>query len=98
MCGGLGAELKVDTIEICRIIVGKKKNEWEKVATFCNKYKGQGETARQAILGYLRSCILKSQTATDRIRFAQLIEVFSVPHYDCADATLPMQIAFSLEV
>lgn len=98
MCGGMGEELKVDTIEICRIIVGKKQNEWEKVAAFCAKYKGQGESARQAILGYLRSCILKSTTMKDRMRFATLIEVFSVPHYDCSDAALPMQIAFALEV
>ena len=98
MCGGMGEELKVDTIEICRIIVGKRQNEWGKVAAFCAKYKGQGESARQAILGYLRSCILKSTTMKDRMRFATLIEVFSVPHYDCSDAALPMQIAFALEV
>lgn len=40
MCGGMGEELKVDTIEICRIIVGKKQNEWEKVAAFAQNTKG----------------------------------------------------------
>lgn len=98
MCGGLGETLKVDTIEICRILAARSKTGWEKVEPFCAKYKGQSESARQAILGYLRSCILKSKNAADRQRFSMLMECFITPHYGCADAALVLQIAHAFEV
>ena len=98
MCGGLGETLKIDTIEICRLIAARSKTGWEKVEPFCAKYKGQSESARQAILGYLRSCILKSKNAADRQRFSMLMECFITPHYDCADAALVLQIAHAFEV
>lgn len=97
MNGGIGDEMKADTITLCRAIVSRS-DDWPMVVDFCSKYKGQSEPVRQAILGYLKACLLKSRNRTERVRFASLIECFLEPHYDCGDAALVYQIATSFEV
>jgi DNA polymerase-3 subunit gamma/tau len=97
MNGGTGEEMKVDTITLCRAIVSRS-DDWNAVVDFCNKYRGQSEPVRQAILGYLRACLLKARDRRERVRFAGLIECFLEPHYDCSDAALVYQIATAFEV
>lgn len=97
MVSGMGQELKADTLTLCRAIVDRKDN-WSLVVDFCAKYKGQSEPVRQAILGYLRACILRASSRAERQRFAMLIECFLQPHYDCGDTALVYQIATAFEV
>lgn len=97
MVSGMGGEVKADTISLCRAIVSHK-DDWNMVVTFCNKYKGQSETVRQAILGYLKACLLKSHSRSERSRFISLMECFLEPHYSCSDAALVYQIAMAFEV
>jgi hypothetical protein len=63
------------------------------VKDFMSVYKGQHEAVRQAILGYLKSCILSSKTAKDRQRFTMLIECFVTPFYGNEEAGLVYQLA-----
>ena len=97
MNGGTGDEMKADTITLCRAIVSRS-DEWSMVVDFCTKYKGQSEPVRQAILGYLKACLLKARNRTERVRFASLMECFLEPHYSCSDAALVYQIATAFEV
>lgn len=97
MNGGIGDEMKADTLSLCRAIVSRS-DDWSMVVDFCSKYRGQSEPVRQAILGYLRSCLLKARNRTERVRFAGLIECFLEPHYDCGDTALVYQIATAFEV
>ena len=97
MNGGVGNEMKADTITLCRAIVDRYDN-WNAVVDFCTKYKGQSEPVRQAILGYLKACLMKAENKTKRLRFASLIECFLEPHYDCGDVALLYQIATAFEV
>lgn len=98
MVGGIGEELKADTMTLCRAIIGRK-SDWAAVVDFCGKYKGQSESVRQAILGYLKACLLRSSEARERRRFVMLMECFIQPHYDCGDAALVYQLgnAFDLK-
>lgn len=98
MVGGMGEELKADTMTLCRAIIGRK-SDWGAVVDFCGKYKGQSESVRQAILGYLKACLLRSSEARERRRFVMLMECFIQPHYDCGDAALVYQLgnAFDLK-
>jgi DNA polymerase-3 subunit gamma/tau len=97
MNGGTGDEMKADTITLCRAIVSRS-DDWSMVVDFCSKYKGQSEPIRQAILGYLKACLLKARNRTERVRFASLMECFLEPHYSCSDAALVYQIATAFEV
>lgn len=97
MISGMGQELKADTITLCRAIVSRK-DDWAMVVDFCSKYKGQSEPVRQAVLGYLKACLLKASSRSERQRFAMLMECFLQPHYDCGDAALVYQIATAFEV
>lgn len=96
MISGMGQELKADTMSLCRAIISRK-DDWAMVVNFCIKYKGQSESVRQVILGYLKSCLLKSTSRSDRQRFEMLMECFLEPHYDCGDAALVYQIATAFE-
>jgi DNA polymerase III gamma/tau subunit len=97
MNGGTGEELKAETINLCRAIVSRK-DDWAMVVDFCTKYKGQSEPVRQAVLGYLKACLMKARSKAERVRFAGLIECFLEPHYDCGDVALLYQIATAFEV
>ena len=97
MNGGVGDEMKADTKMLCRAIIDRQDN-WKMVVDFCTKYKGQSEPVRQAILGYLKACILNPRSKADRLRTAGLIECFLEPHYDCGDVALLYQIATAFEV
>ena len=96
MNGGIGEQLKADTINLCRAIVSRS-DDWNSVVDFCTKYKGQSEPVRQAVLGYLKACLMKARSRSERVRFASLIECFLEPHYDCGDVALLYQIATAFE-
>lgn len=96
MNGGIGEQLKADTINLCRAIVSRS-DDWNAVVDFCTKYKGQSEPVRQAVLGYLKACLMKARSRSERVRFASLIECFLEPHYDCGDVALLYQIATAFE-
>ena len=96
MNGGIGEQLKADTINLCRAIVSRS-DDWNAVVDFCTKYKGQSEPVRQAVLGYLKACLMKARSRSERVRFAGLIECFLEPHYDCGDVALLYQIATAFE-
>lgn len=96
MNGGIGEEVKAETIDLCRAIIDRR-SDWDAVVSFCTKYKGQSEPVRQAVLGYLRSCVLKASNPKDRLRSATILECFLEPHYDCGDAALVYQLAMAFE-
>ena len=96
MNGGVGEEVKAETIDLCRAIIDRR-SDWDAVVSFCTKYKGQSEPVRQAVLGYLRSCVLKASNPKDRLRSATILECFLEPHYDCGDAALVYQLAMAFE-
>lgn len=97
LSAGVGEQVVVDTRALCKAIVNKQSS-WDAVVDFCNRYRGQSEAVRQAVLGYLRACLLNSKSRTDRGRFITLIECFLEPHYDCGDAALVYQLAMAFEL
>lgn len=97
LSGGIGDAMKADTITLCRAIV-IRSDDWSMVTDFCTKYKGQSEPVRQAILGYLKACLIKSRNRSDRGRFLALMECFIQPHYDCGDAALLYQIGVAFDI
>jgi len=92
MASGACSKLVADTYTLCRAIINKN-SDWSMVKNFMGVYKGQHEAVRQAILGYLKSCILSSKTAKDRQRFTMLIECFVTPFYGNEEAGLVYQLA-----
>ena len=97
LSAGLGEQVVADTRALCQAIVDYNSS-WSDVVEFCNKYRGQAEPVRQAILGYLRACLLRAGTKAKRTRFISLMECFLEPHYDCGDAALVYQMALAFEL
>lgn len=53
-------------IEICRLVIAKKNNDkWNKMRELIKNYTGEPESARKAILGYLRTTILNQSSQND---------------------------------
>lgn len=53
-------------IEICRLVIAGKSNEkWNKMRELIKTYNGEPESARKAILGYLRSTLLNQASQND---------------------------------
>lgn len=92
MASGACSKLVADTYTLCRAIINRN-SDWSMVKDFMGVYKGQHEAVRQAILGYLKACILSSKTAKDRQRFTMLIECFVTPFYGNEEAGLVYQLA-----
>lgn len=97
MATGAGEDLKVEAIELCRAIVSRSAN-WASAMAFFAKHTGQSEPIRQCILGYLKSCIIRSTSENDRRRFAQLIECFAEPLFYSGDTGLIMQVSNAFDV
>lgn len=93
MGSGSSSKLEADAITLCRAIVSKGQKDWSMVKDFMQIYKGQHESVRQAILGYLKACVLGAKTASDRQRFVILMECFIQPFYGNEEAGLVYQIA-----
>lgn len=94
---GMCSELQANTHTLCQALIDRRAT-WAEVVSFCNTYKGQTEPVRQAILGYLRGCLLRSKNHADRGRFIALIECFLEPHYDCSNAAFVYQMAVAFEL
>lgn len=97
LSAGMGEQVVADTRALCQAIMNREAS-WEAVVSFCNSYKGQSESVRQAILGYLRICLLNSKTVAKRRYAMSLMECFLEPHYDCGDAALVYQMAVAFEL
>ncbi len=73
------------TIDLCRAVVG---GTWkELVSTYKRLESPESEGIRRAVLGYLKSCLLKGKAA-DAARFADMIEEMSGHTFDDGDAGL----------
>ena len=97
MASGACSKLVADTYTLCRAIINRN-SDWSMVKDFMGVYKGQHEAVRQAILGYLKSCILNSKTAKDRQRLTMLIECFVTPFYGNEEAGLVYQLATAWDI
>jgi DNA polymerase III gamma/tau subunit len=97
MASGACSKLVADTYTLCRAIINRN-SDWSMVKDFMSVYKGQHEAVRQAILGYLKSCILNSKTAKDRQRLTMLIECFVTPFYGNEEAGLVYQLATAWDI
>lgn len=97
MASGACSKLVADTYTLCRAIINRN-SDWSMVKDFMGVYKGQHEAVRQAILGYLKSCILNSKTAKDRQRLTMLIECFITPFYGNEEAGLVYQLATAWDI
>jgi len=81
-----------DVIDICRALVNFNVNNqtrWLKVRGLLSSFKGDAESARRPILGYLNSCLLKS-TGTEGENFALIMDEFKDNFYDSGKAGLSL--------
>lgn len=79
-----------DVIEICRALTDFRVNDktrWSKVKKLLKNFKGDAESARRPILGYLNSCLLGN---SDGINFALVMEEFKENFYDSGKAGLSL--------
>lgn len=90
--GAIDSKLEADVRALCQAIV-QHKGQWSMVKSFMTAYKGQYEQVRQAILGYLKACVLNSGNVKDRQRFNLLLECFIQPFYGNEEAGLVYQLA-----
>jgi len=78
-------------IDICRMLTNKSvkaKDKWEKIREMLKKFKGDAESARLAILGYLNAILLN----TGSIMIAKVMQLFldSFMHQGKAGLTLAL--------
>jgi DNA polymerase-3 subunit gamma/tau len=79
-----------DVYEICQALVNFKINDktrWYKVKKLLKEFKGDGESARRPILGYLNSCILNNPEGDN---FALIMDEFKDNFYDSGKAGLSL--------
>jgi DNA polymerase III gamma/tau subunit len=80
-----------EVIEICRTLVNDnmpQKTKWAKTKTLLKNYKGDGESARRPILGYLNSVLLNN--GDSNIFF--MMQPFKNNFYDSGKAGLSMAL------
>ena len=92
---GATSKLQADTITLCRAIMNQRTKDWSIVKNFMSVYRGQHESVRQAILGYLKACLLNARDARERHRIAILMECFLQPFYGNEEAGLVYQLAMA---
>jgi DNA polymerase III gamma/tau subunit len=79
-----------DVLELCRALVDFKVNDktrWNKVRKILKDFKGDAESARRPILGYLNSCILSNSEGDN---FAIIMDEFKNNFYDSGKAGLSL--------
>lgn len=94
---GADAKLKKDVIELCRLIISRG-SDWSAVKSFMEQYKGQAEGTRQALIGYLKSCLLGAKSDSDRRRVTDILGCFMEPLHYHGDAGLVYQISMAFDV
>ncbi len=85
-------KMEADVRILCQGII-KSGARWDMVKSFMQTYKGQHEQVRQAIMAYLRACVLNSNKMADRQRFNMLLECFLQPFYGSEESGLVYQLA-----
>lgn len=76
-------------IDICREMISRRANRWSFVQKFYMALpKMDAERIRRAILGYLKSCLLKEQNEEQAARFATMISVFETSTFAGGEAIL----------
>ena len=74
-------------IDVCRLLVAGK--QWADIAAAYNGIEEKDpEGVRRMLLGYLRSCLLKSRKPADAARMAGMIEELASHTYDSGEAGL----------
>lgn len=79
-----------DVIEICRALTDFRVNDktrWGRVKKLLKNFKGDAESARRPILGYLNSCLLGN---SEGINFALIMDEFKTNFYDSGKAGLSL--------
>ena len=74
----LHMDVAAESRDVARAVV--KKQEWAKVAALLVAMKSDNagaESARRAMLGYFRSCLLKAPDPIKQKRYAKMVEIFS---------------------
>lgn len=80
---------EADVLEICRTLVNynmPEKTKWAKIKKLLKAYKGDGESARRPILGYLNSIMLNN--GSDNVFF--MMQPFKNNFFDSGKAGLTM--------
>ncbi len=78
---------EAQAIDLCRALIAGKP--WQDLAAAYNGLEErEPETVRRMLLGYLRSCLLKSRKPSDAARLAGMIEELSGHTYDSGEAGL----------
>lgn len=85
-------KMEADVRVLCQGII-KSGARWDMVKSFMQTYRGQHEQVRQAIMAYLRACVLNSNKMADRQRFNMLLECFLQPFYGSEESGLVYQLA-----